>query len=182
MLQRWATAFGALVTVGLMVCSGFCHPDVRPIALSALATGLAAFVGAFAAFRFEKERREKLIEDERYRELRFAHLLIFIQHQKLSSLESTYLSKWRGDTAGAPRPKADAWRKMPRLSEMPMDRTIELDRLAFILESHTPNLLHEIEKGQFLFRSFLNQLTERNELYRLLQEALSRLLKVHLCS
>lgn len=165
-MQRYGLVVVAVLLAGLLFCSVGCHPDLRPIALSALATAIAAFAGAWAAFWFEKDRRDKVETNERYLALSYALFVVDRQGERLGDLWENLLEKWKD--------KPDAWREMGPLDLGGQFPRIELKDLAFVLGYKEKGLVYQVAESQFLFESILGSLEGRNRLVGRLREELDR--------
>jgi hypothetical protein len=130
--------------------------------------GSSAFVGAWAAFLFERKRAERQDERDHYTALRYAHFATIRQYVELLSVQKKVLQKYKD--------RADAWRTLaPQLAVFTTPRFTPSD-LAFLLESSDPDLINRLTVGQQRYESTRGTLEARDHYHKEYQRRMAVLL------
>lgn len=143
--------FGSLLEGKLI---GILFKDYVP----ALATLLAAFIGASYAFRLQSKKEER---GERRKNIIAGNIAVFNILRMLNTLLS-----YKTQVIDPVRGKKTAFIEMqPTLHLLEPDVELDLASLAFLLESDDPNILGEISVEYSRFQKALDAINQRSHLH-----------------
>jgi hypothetical protein len=133
--------------------------DPLELIIPALTTLVAAFLGAYFAFRFQNNREE---EKKHQNNVEAANRALFNLSRIINELE--VIKKQVIDPV---RDRPDRYLAMqPFLIPNYDDMKFNIDSLTFLLESKSPNILGEILVEETNFHQVINSLNNRSELHR----------------
>ena len=145
-------AFIGGLTEGKLVSTAF--EDYVP----ALATLLAAFIGASYAFKLQSDKEKRDISRAN---IVAGNLAVFNLIQKVNTLLD-----YQKQVIEPTRGKISAFIEMqPTLQLLKDDIQLDLDSLAFLLSSDDPNLLGELSVEKSRFRRAIDAINERSQLH-----------------
>ena len=124
--------------------------------VDALVTLVAAFAGAFFAFRFEKRLRDKERVDSQVAAGNLALFILMCIWNKQRQYQKDIIDEWRG--------KRDAWLNLPASASIADSSLIfDLKDLSFVLEAKGAIFQFTILEAD-RFRNIARSIDERNEL------------------
>ena len=125
--------------------------------INPLVTLVAAFAGAWLAFRFEKHRR---IEEEKNKHIASANLALFTIYNMWNILFQYY-----NEVITPFKNKEDAWLNMDAISSSSNNPSeFSYETISFILQSSSPNTFSKLILEEQRFNSAINLIQSRSEL------------------
>ena len=128
--------------------------EAAPWALDFFSTAVAAWFGAWAAFRLESGRERERAEEEKRRALRGVLFALYCQLNHLTKIDREHLAIWRADPVRAYR--------LPPSSDHAPVPPVDFGSLLFLFGSHA-TLIEQAQLADTRFHVFVGALRERSE-------------------
>ena len=127
-----------------------------------ITTGVAAFIGAWFAFRLERSAKGDDEQEQNYRSLLAAQFALLTHANSLLNIKTRYLDPARN--------QPDRFIRLPPLIHQSSVTPVDTSALLFLLHGPDPQLLGELSITDAKYETVVNALSQRNSIHHLAQK------------